>query len=152
VRLILQNAQESLISLESELESLGLYLELEALRLENRFDYKITLSKDLDLFALKVPPLIVQPYAENAIWHGLTHKEEKGHLEINVREENGYLFFKITDDGIGRNKAAMLNNAYGIRKKSLGSKITADRIAMMHGNGLGLQSTILFLRTEMRRH
>ena len=82
VRLILQNAQDSLISLESELESLGLYLELEALRLENRFDYKITLAKDLDLFALKVPPLIVQPYAENAIWHGLTHKEEKGHLEI----------------------------------------------------------------------
>ena len=138
VRLILQNAQDSLISLESELESLGLYLELEALRLENRFDYKITLSKDLDLFALKVPPLIVQPYAENAIWHGLTHKEEKGHLEINVSEENGYLFFKITDDGIGRNRAAMLSNAYGIRKKSLGSKITADRIAMMHGNGLGV--------------
>ena len=138
VRLILQNAQDSLISLESELESLGLYLELEALRLENRFDYKITLAKDLDLFALKVPPLIVQPYAENAIWHGLTHKEEKGHLEIHVSEENGYLFFKITDDGIGRNKAAMLSNAYGIRKKSLGSKITADRIAMMHGNGLGV--------------
>jgi len=138
VRLILQNAQDSLISLESELESLGLYLELEALRLENKFDYKITLSRDLDLFALKVPPLIVQPYAENAIWHGLTHKEEKGHLEINVSEENGYLFFKITDDGIGRNKAAMLSNAYGIRKKSMGSKITADRIAMMHGNGLGV--------------
>jgi tetratricopeptide (TPR) repeat protein len=138
VRLILQNAQDSLISLESELESLGLYLELEALRLEGKFDYKITLSKDLDLFALKVPPLIVQPYAENAIWHGLTHKEEKGHLEINVSEENGYLFFKITDDGIGRNKAAMLSNAYGIRKKSMGSKITADRIAMMHGHGLGV--------------
>jgi tetratricopeptide (TPR) repeat protein len=138
VRLILQNAQDSLISLESELESLELYLELEALRLENRFDYKITLSEDLDLFALKVPPLIIQPYAENAIWHGLTHKEEKGHLEINVSEENGYLFFKITDDGIGRNKAALFSNAYDIRKKSLGSKITADRIAMMHGNGLGV--------------
>ena len=138
VRLILQNAQVSLISLESELESLELYLELEALRLENRFDYKITLPTDLDLFALKVPPLIIQPYAENAIWHGLTHKEEKGHLEINVTEENGYLFFKITDDGIGRNKSALLNNPYGIRKKSLGSKITADRIGMMHGNGLGV--------------
>jgi tetratricopeptide (TPR) repeat protein len=138
VRLILQNAQFSMISLESELESLRLYLELEALRLENRFDYKITLADDLDLFALKVPPLIIQPYAENAIWHGLTHKEDKGHLDIHVREENGYLFFKITDDGIGRNKAASLNNAYGIRKNSLGSKITADRIAMMQGSGLGV--------------
>jgi tetratricopeptide (TPR) repeat protein len=138
VRLILQNAQVSLISLESELESLQLYLELEALSLENRFEYKITLPADLDLFALKVPPLIIQPYAENAIWHGLTHKEEKGHLEIKVTEENGYLFFRITDDGIGRNKAALVSNAYGIRKKSLGSKITADRISMMHGNGLGV--------------
>jgi tetratricopeptide (TPR) repeat protein len=138
VRLILQNAQSSLIALESELESLELYLELEALRLEHKFDYKIILPKDLDLFALKVPPLIIQPYAENAIWHGLAHKEEKGHLEINVNEENGYLFFRITDDGIGRNKSALLSNAYGIRKKSLGSKITADRIAMMHGNGLGV--------------
>jgi LytS/YehU family sensor histidine kinase len=124
--------------LESELESLELYLELEALRLENRFEYKITLPTDLDLFALKVPPLIIQPYAENAIWHGLTHKEEKGHLEINVSEENGYLFFRIIDDGIGRNKSALLSNPYGIRKKSLGSTITADRIAMMHGNGLGV--------------
>jgi tetratricopeptide (TPR) repeat protein len=138
IRLILQNAQASLISLESELESLRLYLELEALRLENRFDYKITLSQDLDLFALKVPPLIIQPYAENAIWHGLSHKEEKGHLEISVHEENGYLFFKITDDGIGRNKSASFSNAYDIRKKSLGSQITADRIAIMNGNGLGV--------------
>lgn len=138
VRLILQNAQVSLITLESELESLELYLKLEALRLENKFDYKITLQKDLDLFALKVPPLIIQPYAENAIWHGLTHKEHKGHLEINVNEENGYLIFRIADDGIGRNKSALLSNAYGIGKKSLGSKITADRIAMMHGNGLGV--------------
>jgi tetratricopeptide (TPR) repeat protein len=138
IRLILQNTQVPLISLESELESLELYLELEALRLEKRFEYKITLPTDLDLFGLKVPPLIIQPYAENAIWHGLTHKEEKGHLEINVSEENGYLFFRITDDGIGRNKSALLNNPYGIRKKSLGLKITADRIAMTHGTGLGV--------------
>lgn len=138
IRLILQNAQVSMISLESELESLKLYLELEALRLENRFEYKIILPADLDIFAIRVPPLIIQPYAENAIWHGLTHKEDKGHLEINVSEENGYLFFKIIDDGIGRNKAALINNPYDIRKKSLGSKITADRIAMMQGRGLGV--------------
>jgi LytS/YehU family sensor histidine kinase len=137
VRLILQNSQLSLISLESELESLELYLELEALRLENRFEYKITLATDLDVFALKVPTLIIQPYAENAIWHGLTHKEEKGYLEIKVSEEDGYLFIRITDNGIGRHKSALLSNAYGIRKKSLGSKITADRIAMQ-GNGPGV--------------
>ena len=78
VRMILQNSQASLIPLESELESLELYLNLEAVRFNYHFDYKISVPKDLDISALQVPPLILQPYVENAIWHGLMHKEEKG--------------------------------------------------------------------------
>ena len=92
--MILQNSQASLISLESELESLGLYLEMEALRFNYHFDYKISVPKDLDIEVLKVPPLILQPYVENAIWHGLMHKEEKGQLDIEVSEEGDHLYFK----------------------------------------------------------
>ena len=92
VRMILQNSQASLITLESELESLDLYLNLEALRFNHHFDYNISYPKDLDIEVLKVPPLIIQPYVENAIWHGLMHKEEKGHLDIDVSEEDDYLF------------------------------------------------------------
>lgn len=132
VRMILQNSQASLITLESELEALELYLDLEALRFEQHFTYKISVPKDIDIEILKVPPLIIQPYAENAIWHGLMHKEDKGHLAIEVSQEKDQLFVKITDDGIGRKQAAGLASKSATRHKSMGLKITADRIAMLH--------------------
>ena len=134
VRMILQNSQASLISLESELEALQLYLEMEALRFNYHFNYKISFPKDLDTEILKVPPLIIQPYVENAIWHGLMHKEEKGQLDIEISRENDYLFFKITDDGIGRKKAAELTSKSATKHKSMGLRITAERIAMMHSS------------------
>src|SRR6478735_11660647 len=94
VRMILQNSQASSITLDSELESLGLYLDLEAVRFDHKFEYKISYPKDLDIEVLKVPPLIIQPYTENAIWHGLMHSEEKGQLDIDVSEDDDYLYIK----------------------------------------------------------
>lgn len=132
VRMILQNSQSTLITLESELESLKLYLELEALRFEGRFEYQVTVSKDLDIDILKVPPLIIQPYAENAIWHGLMHKEEKGHLTIDISQQDDYLVFRIKDDGIGRKQSAAIASKSATKHKSMGLQITADRIAMLH--------------------
>jgi tetratricopeptide (TPR) repeat protein len=131
VRLILQNSQASLISLESELEALNLYLELEAVRFDHQFKYKITVDEDLDADMIKVPPLLIQPYAENAIWHGLMHKQEKGHLEIEFSQGDGLLLCKITDDGIGRKKAAELKSKSASMHKSMGMQITANRIAML---------------------
>jgi LytS/YehU family sensor histidine kinase len=131
VRLILQNSQEAFIPLERELEALKLYLELESLRFENKFEYKISVDGSVDTTVLKVPPLVIQPYAENAIWHGLMQKREKGHLEIELYAENQILFYKITDDGIGRKKATDLKSKSGLMQKSMGMRITADRIAMI---------------------
>ena len=131
VRLILQNSQASLISLESELEALELYLDLEALRFDHRFGYKISVPKDLDIEALQVPPLIIQPYTENAIWHGLMHKEDKGQLDIEVSEESDHLYFKISDNGIGRKQAAAMASKSATKHKSMGLRITQDRIAML---------------------
>ncbi|HVX25080.1 MAG TPA: histidine kinase, partial [Parafilimonas sp.] len=131
IRLILQNSQSALIPLDSELESLNLYLDLEALRFNYHFDYKISVPENLDVSALQVPPLILQPYTENAIWHGLMHKEEKGHLDIEVSEENNQLLFKITDDGIGRKQAAMFASKSATKHKSMGLQITESRIAIM---------------------
>ena len=141
VRMILQNSQASFITLESELESLSLYLEMEALRFNYHFDYKISAPDDLDISVLKVPPLIIQPYTENAIWHGLMHKEEKGQLDIEVSQEDGYLFFKITDDGIGRNRAAALASKSATKHKPMGLRITADRIAIMQSTN-GIESPV----------
>ncbi len=135
MRLILQNSQASLIPLESELESLALYLDLEALRFDYHFEYKISVPPDMEISVLKVPPLIIQPYVENAIWHGLMHKEEKGQLDIEVCEEDDHLFFKITDNGIGRKKAAVLASKSATKHKSMGMQITAERIAMLQRPG-----------------
>jgi len=131
VRLILQNSQHTIIPLESELESLQLYLELESVRFNHHFQFNIHVDSDLDVSALKVPPLIIQPYTENAIWHGLMHKEEKGNLQIDLFEEENMLCCKITDDGIGRKKATELKSKSASTHKSMGMQITADRIAML---------------------
>jgi tetratricopeptide (TPR) repeat protein len=131
VRLILQNSQSSLVSLESELEALQLYLELESVRFNHHFHFNIRVDDSIDVSALKVPPLIIQPYAENAIWHGLMHKEEKGHLLIELYEEEDMLYCKIADDGVGRKKAVELKSKSVSTHKSMGMQITANRIAML---------------------
>ena len=87
-----------------------LYLELESVRFDHHFEFNIKVDDDLDTDIIKVPPLIIQPYTENAIWHGLMHKDEKGHLEIKLFQQEDVLFCKITDDGIGRKKAAELKS------------------------------------------
>ncbi|MDQ6763307.1 MAG: tetratricopeptide repeat protein [Bacteroidota bacterium] len=150
VRLILQNSQEAFIPLERELEALQLYLELESLRYENKFTYKINTGDVPDITLIKVPPLIIQPYVENAIWHGLMHlpgreagKKESGHLEIELYTEGSFLFCKIMDDGIGRKKAAELKSKSALAYKSMGMNITADRIAMLQQqNQLGTHIVI----------
>ena len=134
VRLILQNSQEAFIALEKELEALRLYLELESLRFEQKFLYTISVDDEVDTAVLKVPPLIIQPYAENAIWHGLMHKKERGHLEIQLYRSENVLYCKIIDDGIGRQKAAELKNKSKSENKSMGMRITANRIARLQKN------------------
>ena len=131
VRLILQNSQVPLITLESELESLKLYLELEMLRFDDHFVFKIMVADELDSEIIKIPPLIIQPFAENAIWHGLMPKEEKGCLQVEVFQNEEMLCCKITDDGIGRKKAESLNHKSTAMHRSMGLRITAARIAML---------------------
>ena len=131
VRLILQNSQEELISLESEIESLELYLDLESLRFNYHFNYKISLQPDLDISGIKVPPLIIQPYVENAIWHGLMHMEEIGQLDVEIRMEGNFLYCRIADNGIGRKKSSEMSSKSSARHKSMGLHITSDRIALI---------------------
>ena len=143
VRLILQNSQTAFIALESEIESLQLYLELEAVRFDHHFEFKVTVEDDLDTDIIKIPPLIIQPYAENAIWHGLMHKEEKGNLEIELFRQEDLLYCRITDDGIGRAKAAQLKSKSASAHKSMAMQITASRIEMLQQkNNLDVQIKI----------
>jgi tetratricopeptide (TPR) repeat protein len=136
VRLILQNSQAALIPLESELESLQLYLELEAVRFDHHFEFTIKVADSLETDVIKVPPLIIQPYAENAIWHGLMHKEEEGFLEIELFQQDDFLYCKITDDGVGRKKATEIKSKTASTHKSMGMQITASRIEMLQQKNL----------------
>jgi streptogramin lyase len=136
VRMILNNSREAFIPLEQELEALDLYLQLEALRFEQKFYYKIEVDSNIDTSILKVPPLIIQPFAENAIWHGLMNKKDKGNLTISLRQNKNYLLCKIADDGVGRKKAAELKSKSSTRR-SVGMHITAERIAMLQEEGEG---------------
>ena len=131
IRLILQNSRAPFISLESELEALQLYLELEAVRFNHHFQYNINLEEGIDPSLVKVPPIIIQPYAENAIWHGLMQKEDKGKLDIKFFQRDGELFCEITDDGIGREKSRKIKSNSKSTHKSLGMKITAERLALL---------------------
>ena len=131
IRLILQNSQEAYIPLERELEALRLYLELESLRFEQRFEYKVLVEDDVDSEILKVPPLIIQPYAENAIWHGLMQKKEQGHLVIELYIKDEMLCYLITDDGIGRKKAREIKSKSAAAHKSMGMRITTDRLLIL---------------------
>jgi LytS/YehU family sensor histidine kinase len=132
IRLILLNSQSQAVPLENELEALKLYLEMEESRFEGRFHFQINTDTDLEIEDLEVPPLIIQPYVENAIWHGLMHKEGQGHLSIELHRENGTLLCQITDDGIGRKRAAELKSKSASKGKSLGMQITSHRLALIN--------------------
>jgi LytS/YehU family sensor histidine kinase len=128
----LHNSEKSLITLESELEALRLYLDLERLRFKNAFNYSITFVNAIDVNTLYIPPMLIQPFAENAIWHGLMHKKAVGCLEIELCAQDKTLTCIITDNGIGRKMAASLNSRSAEKNKSMGVEITAGRLALLN--------------------
>lgn len=150
MRVILNNSEKSLITLREEFEYLQLYLELEEMRFENKFSWSLHIEENVDVDYYEIPAMLLQPYVENAILHGLTPKKEKGLLQIIVRLQKNTLVCSIIDDGIGREKARELRQLS--RRKdhqSLGMKITHDRLELinrLHGSQLSL--TITDLKAE----
>ena len=93
--MVLTNSKKPFISLEDELEMLRLYLDMERLRFKDSFDYSITFTNSIDASNVFIPPLLLQPFVENAIWHGLMHKQGQGHIEIELkcRQKNFNLYY-----------------------------------------------------------
>jgi hypothetical protein len=133
IRMVLTNSEKPLITLEEELKMLRLYLDMERLRFQNSFDYDITYTNDTGVESVLVPPLLLQPFCENAIWHGLMHKEGQGHLHITIKKDNAYLNCEIFDDGIGRQKSSELYSSTARKEKSMGLKITTERLSLFNG-------------------
>ena len=133
IRMVLINSQKAVISLEDEIEMLRLYIEMEQLRFKDRFGYTIIFSNDIKPANILIPPLLLQPFCENAIWHGLMHKKGEGQLSVSFAiTTKGILECVITDNGIGRAKADEIKKASGEERKSLGLKLTAERLAIFN--------------------
>lgn len=132
IRLILDNSNNQSITLANEMEALMLYIEMELIRFEKRFSYSVDIEENVNTGNIFVPPLIIQPYVENAIWHGLLHKKTAGELKIRIGMPSEYLLqCVIEDNGIGRDKARELRSKSVATKKSLGMKLTEDRLALL---------------------
>ena len=133
IRLILDNSNTKNVLLSHELEALKLYIEMESLRFDKKFSYRIQVEPGVHTDCIEVPPLIIQPYVENAIWHGLLHKESPGNLFIHVSmADEGMLECVIEDDGVGREKAKEMKSKSATTRKSLGLKLTENRLALLN--------------------
>lgn len=148
VREILAISKETFISLERELELLDLYLEMESLRFTEKFNYKFQIDSMLNTREEKIPPLLLQPYVENAIWHGLLHKEGPANLLISVDKQEKFIEIIIEDNGVGRALASRSKSAFSKYKtESRGTAINKDRINLL---GLGAEVNIIDLKDQER--
>jgi hypothetical protein len=139
MRMVLVNSQKALITLEDELEMLTIYLDMERLRFKSTFNYYIVFANRVDAGAIFIPPLLLQPFCENAIWHGLKHladpqsgRHEQGCLNIELSTDGKTLNCTISDNGIGREKAAEIRSKSAEGRKSMGLKITTERLALLN--------------------
>ena len=132
IRRILEAMKVNFISLREEIETIKLYLELEKFRFSTRFEYNIDIAPDLNLDQISIPSMIMQPYLENAIWHGLVPKEGPGKLDIRFElKNNDVLLISITDNGIGRAKAAEITKKRKFHK-STGMNNVEERLHLLN--------------------
>lgn len=132
MRLVLNNSQQTFVVLQDELKVIRLYLDLERLRYENIFDYIIIIDPDIDEEFTAIPPMIIQPYIENAIIHGLIHKKQQGELRIELKLIEDHILCIIQDNGIGRAAAIKIREQSGISHKSSGMLITQERLDILN--------------------
>jgi tetratricopeptide (TPR) repeat protein len=132
MRLVLENSQEDFIPLQKEQEILSLYLKLEHYRFRDKFEYTIDIDETINTDVMEVPPMLIQPYIENAVWHGLRYKDAMGHLLLKVRQDNDALLVEIHDNGIGRKQSAALKTVNQKKHNSTGIKNIEERLKILN--------------------
>ncbi|CAL2091824.1 Tetratricopeptide repeat protein [Tenacibaculum sp. 190524A05c] len=133
MRSVLENSDEDFIPFTKEIELLELYVKLEHNRFQDKFEYKIDVDESIDLDDYKIPPMLLQPYIENAIWHGLRYKKEKGNLSISIQNETAdSIKIVIQDNGIGRKKSMEMKTKNQLKQKSKGMSTIKNRIAILN--------------------
>ena len=133
MRSVLENSEEDFIPLEKELQQLELYIKLEHSRFEDKFDYQMTIDENVQVSKFQIPPMLLQPYIENAIWHGLRYRDEKGELLVTIKENTAdSIIISITDNGIGRKKSAEIKTQNQRKQKSKGMGTIKKRVAILN--------------------
>jgi sensor histidine kinase YesM len=134
IRMALENSRSETVTLDAELESLELYIQMEAMRFKEKLKYSIAIDKNVDSSFIEIPPMLLQPYVENAIWHGLMHREDGGRIDVGVRviPNESTLAITIKDNGVGREKAAQLKSKTATSHKSYGTKVTGERLDLIN--------------------
>lgn len=132
MRMILDNSAVEMITIEREVQALKIYLEIESLRFDEKFDFSITIDPDLDQGYDKIPSMVLQPYIENAIWHGLMNKKGKGTISIAIKREENGIRCLIEDDGIGRKEAEKQRSSFTTDQKSYGMLISDERLRLLN--------------------
>ncbi len=150
MRMILDNSREEFITIEQEMDALRLYLEIEKLRFFGKFEFEIEMDEEIDEAFERIPPMVIQPFAENAIWHGLMTKDGPRNLiiKLELADEDGILCV-VEDNGIGRKKAGENKSKFRTKHKSHGMNITQTRLELLNSmNKNKLESKIIDLTDE----
>jgi len=129
MRLILENSRTEYINIETEVNTLEHYLELQKLRFQGLFDYTIDVSPDIDKEIVIIPPMLAQPFIENSIEHGLQQKQSFGNINISINIKDEYIIYTIEDDGIGINYSKMKKEKEETKHRSLATQITRERVS-----------------------
>jgi LytS/YehU family sensor histidine kinase len=133
IRMTLDLSTNTFINLSDEIDYITTYLKVEKTRLENQFDYSVNIDKTLNLHEIHLPPLLLQPYVENSIRHGIKYKKEnKGMINISVQKKEADILVSIEDNGIGREAAQQYKSKYHIQYQSKGMSINNDRIDVLN--------------------
>lgn len=151
IRLMLENSEKPTASLQDELAMLEAYIQLEALRFKEKISYRISVDDNIDQENTQVPSMVLQPFIENAIWHGLMHKDGGGLINVSISEDNDVLRCVIEDNGVGRKKALELQGKTVMRHQSMGLKITEERLRLLNSRELQELIRITDLKDSVNR-
>ncbi|MFN8357090.1 MAG: histidine kinase [Spirosomataceae bacterium] len=152
IRLVLENSQQDLITLSEELKALELYIQLEEERMEHRFSSRVEVAVEVETERWCIPPLLVQPFVENAILHGLRHKTNKGGMLILRLKKDGIrLLIEVEDNGVGREAAEQINRQKRQFTQSMGIEVTGERIETLqalYGKNANFEIEDLYLQGQ----
>lgn len=144
IRLILNNSQNQAVPLDDEISALTLYLELESLRFQKKFKFELLIDPAINSSSCFIPAFLIQPFVENAVWHGIMGLKGTGHITVELKKNHNEITCIVEDNGIGRAKSMEMKTPEEIAKKSFGIKLVEQRLELLN-NLYDINMKVLFV-------